>query len=471
MNRTHGASRYVFCLLFLMFALAARANDLEQKIDALVRAEMEQGNIPGLSVAVVKEGKPILTKGYGKAHVELDVPATADTVYQLASVSKQFTAAAIMLLAEDGKLSLDNKVKKLLPEAPEAWKDVTVRHLLNHTSGIKSYTSLPTFMTNATRAYSRSEMLKLIYAQPMEFQPGEKWNYNNSAYYLLGVIIEEASGKDYDTFLQERIFKPLGMNSTRLNSKDMLIKGRANGYTRTGKEVRNAVFTHPSQPYSAGALISTVQDMAKWDAALYTEKVLKKSSLDQMWTATRLKNGKTQDYGFGWGVGRIKGHREVGHGGGITGFSTYIGRFVDDKLSIIVLCNLDSGRAEQLFRGIAGCCLPDLAPASVAANVTDKDPETTQLLKTVLVSTAQGKADPQLFTAEMRAEIFPDSVKEVGEFLKMLGEIKSITPLEQTKTDTERRYKYRITFEDATVLCSLVLNNAGKIAGMNLMPE
>jgi D-alanyl-D-alanine carboxypeptidase len=463
--------RLFFSLLLLFAALAARAQEVEKKVDEYVRAEMEKRHIPGVSIAVVKEGKPLFAKGYGLANVEFDAPAAADTVYQLASVTKQFTATAILLLAEDGKLSLDDKIAKFVPDAPSAWEGVTVRHLLNHTSGIKSYTSLPDFMSTPGKAFSHSDMLKLIAAQPMDFQPGEKWTYNNSGYYLLGMIIEKASGKEYGEFLAERIFKPLGMTSTRFNSKALVVKGRAVGYTRASNETRNAEFVHPSQPYSAGALISTVNDMAKWDAALYSDKVLKKAVLDIMWTPTQLKDGKTQDYGFGWSVGKIAGHREIGHGGGIPGFSTQISRFVDDKLTVIVLTNLDSGNAGSLARGIAAVYIPELAPKPAVAAAADKDPQATEMLRKLLLSVVEDKADQELFTPEARADIFPDKAKQAGAFLKTLGALKSLEPVEQEKTDTERRYRYRVTYADTKLLCNLVLNKEGKIASINMMPE
>lgn len=466
------AVRATLSLFFLIAALAACAQDAEQKVAEFVRAEMEKRHIPGVSVVVLRDGKPILSRGYGFANAELEVPATPDTVYQLASVTKQFTATAIMMLADEGKLSLEDPVKKFVSDVPEAWDKVTVRHLLNHTSGIKSYTALPAFMGQPAKNYTHSEMVKLIAAQPMDFQPGEKWAYNNSGYYLLGMIIEKVSGKDYNAFLTERIFQPLGMTATRLNNKTLLVKGRAVGYSRPGNETRNAEFVHPSQPYSAGALISTVNDMAKWDAALYTGKLLKTSTLDQMWTPTKLNDGKTQDYGFGWSVRKINGHREIGHGGGIPGFSTYIGRFPEDKLTVIVLTNLDSGNAPALAQGVAAVYLPDLAPKPIAAaNGKDRDPQATELLRKLLLSTVEGKTDPELFTAEARADIFPDKVKQAEAFLKTLGELKSVEPMEQEKTDTERRYKYLLTYADMKLLCNLVLNREGKIAGINMMPE
>jgi hypothetical protein len=338
---------------------------------------------------------------------------------------------------------------------------------------MKSYTSIPGFMANSYKHYPQSEMIKLISEQPMEFQPGEKWNYNNSAYYLLGVIIEKASGEDYDTYLQKKIFTPLGMTSTRQNNRVIIVKNRAVGYTRSGGETRNAPFVDPSQPYSAGALISTVKDLAKWDAALYTDKLLKTSTLDQMWTPTRLNDGKTQDYGFGWTLNKTNGHRAVSHGGGIPGFSTYIARYPDDKLTVVVLTNLDSGNADRIARNIASVYVPDLAPkpAVAAGKGEDKDPQITEMLRKLVVSTAEGKADEGLFTPEARTAIFPDKAREAGEFLKTLGALQSVEPLEQAKNGEDRHYKYRLSFASAKLLCNLTLNKEGKISGITMMPE
>ena len=211
---------------------------------------------------------------------------------------------------------------------------MTIRHLLNHTSGIKSYTSVRDFFKTARKDYARREILDLVAKEPLEFAPGEKWSYCNTGYFLLGMVIEKVTGKEYGDFLDERIFKPLGMTQTRANDLRAIIPDRAQGYEWDGKELRNGEYVSPTQPFAAGMLVSSVNDLIKWDAALADGRLLKPSTLEQMWTPTRLNKGKEAEYGFGWQITKVNGHRLVSHGGGIPGFSTELSRFVDDRLTV-----------------------------------------------------------------------------------------------------------------------------------------
>src|SRR6185503_5682934 len=208
------------------------------------------------------------------ADVELNAPATENTVYQWASVSKQFTATAIMLLAQDGKLKLEDSISRHYPDSPSTWKDVTIRHLLTHTSGIKSYTSLPNFFKSIRKDYEPDELIGLVKDLPLDFEPGEKWEYCNTGYYLLGLVIEKVSGKSYAQFLKERIFDPLKMSTARLNHQFEIIANRATGYDNRSNGLWRSEFVSPTQPFAAGALVGTVLDLAKWDAALYGHELL-----------------------------------------------------------------------------------------------------------------------------------------------------------------------------------------------------
>ena len=286
-------------------------------VDAIVQQLMAKRHIPGVSVAVVKDGKVVMAKGYGLASVELGVPATADTVYQLASVTKTFTATAVMMLAREGKLSLDDKITERLPDLPEAWHDVTVRHLLSHTSGIKSYTSVKDFHKATRKDFARREILDLVAKEPLEFKPGAKWNYSNTGYFLLGMLIEKISGKTYGEFMAERVFKPLGMTRTRANDLRDIVSNRAQGYEWDGKELKNGEYVSPSQPFAAGMLLSSVNDLVKWDTALTGHTLIDAQSLERMWTPTRLSDGQDAEYGYGWQTSKVNGHRQVAHGGGI----------------------------------------------------------------------------------------------------------------------------------------------------------
>ncbi|HJQ70934.1 MAG TPA: serine hydrolase [Blastocatellia bacterium] len=359
--------RSVLITLFLLYvALAATASAQADKVDEFIKAEMAKRKIPGLSLAVVKNGEVIKAQGYGLANIELNVPATADTIYQSGSVGKQFTSAAVMLLVEEGKINLDDKISKYLDGTPEIWKEITVRHLLTHTSGIKNYGDKD---IDYRQDYTDEEIIKVAAGFPLDFQPGEKWSYSNTGYVLLGYVIKKAAGKFYGDFLKERVFGPLGMKTARVINEEDIILNRAAGYRRTRDgEIKNQRYVSPSLNTTAdGSLYFTVLDMAKWDAALYSEKLLKQSSIDQMWTPVKLNGGKTFHYGFGWGIGEFNKHKLIEHGGAWQGFTTHISRYVDDKLTIIVLTNLAGANPGAIAHKVVGFYIPELMPAEKKA--------------------------------------------------------------------------------------------------------
>jgi CubicO group peptidase (beta-lactamase class C family) len=353
----------IICVLILLLCSVVPVNaqdGVTNKVDEYVQAEMQKQHIPGVSVAVVKNGEIILAKGYGYANVELQVPVKPETIFQSGSVGKQFTATAVMLLVEAGKVSLDDPITKYFPDAPAAWQNIKVRNLLSHTGGTTDYPDDFDFR----RDYTEDELLKRAEAIPLAFQPGDKWSYSNLGYVLLGILIHKVSGKFYGDFLQERVFQPLGMTTARIISEADIIPNRAAGYRLVNGELKNQNWVSPSLNTTAdGALYLTVYDMAKWDAALYTEKLLKRSSLEQMWTPMKLNSGKTQGYGFGWGLEEVRGHRLIEHGGAWQGFKAQINRYVNDKLTVIVFANLAQANQGRIAQGIAAIYIPELKPA------------------------------------------------------------------------------------------------------------
>jgi D-alanyl-D-alanine carboxypeptidase len=431
-------------------------------VDEYARSEMAKHHIPGLSVAVVRDGQIVLAKGYGLANVEWDLPAAADTVYALFSVTKQFTAAGVMLLVDAGRIALDDPVTCHLEGLPPAWDEVTIRQLLNHTSGIKSYSGLPEFMKLARLDVTHEEIIQRVAEFPLEFPPGEKFAYNNTGYYLLGMLIEKVSGSAYGDFLAGRIFQPLGMTATRLNDFREIIPKRASGYSWQDDRLRNADYYSPTQPFSAGSLVSTVSDMAKWDAALYTEKILRRETLEQMWERTRLADGTTVDYGLGWMIGHHRGRRVISHGGGYLGFLTMLSRFVDDRLTVILLTNLDSGDPGGMANRIASYYLRAAPP------IPDTDPRTTRRLKQVLLDLAAGQADPDRFTPEARTALTSEQTQA---FYAALGPLKSFRLIEQTGEGERRTYRYQARFGDTAWIQSLALTEAGQIAELGVAPE
>ena len=412
-----------------------------ESIDVYVQRLMRKRHIPGVSVAVVKDGEVVLAKGYGLANVEFGVPATEDTVYQLASVTKTFTATAIMLLVRDGKLSLDDKITERLTDLPEAWKEVTVRHLLNHTSGIKSYTSTKDFHKSMRKDYAQREIIELVAKEPLEFQPGEKWNYNNTGYFLLGMLIEKVTGKPYGDFMDERVFKPLDMTHTRINDLRAIIPNRAHGYDWDGKELKNGEYVSPTQPFAAGMLVSTVNDLMKWDASLARQTLLDEPSLERMWKATLLNSSEEAGYGFGWETSKVNGHRRVSHGGGIPGFSTELSRFPDDKLTVIVLTNAEGGHAGAIARTIAGRFVPELAEKAEEP-IADNDATTTERLRSMFEGALRGEVDEELFTGEAKKQLVP-RIKDDKERLASFGALKMFQLLDRKAANGGLQLRYR----------------------------
>ena len=349
---------YTSIALILLLSTACLAQDsFATKIDDYIRTEMKAQQIPGVALAVVKDGNVALARGYGLANVEHQIPVKPETIFQSGSTGKQFTATAVMLLVEEGKLSLEDKLTKYFTDAPEAWRDITVRHLLTHTSGMTDYP--PDF--DLRRDYTEDELFQRIKTIPLAFQPGEKWSYSNLAYVMLGILIRKVSGKFYGDFLQERVFKPLEMSTARIISEADIVPNRAAGYRLVNGQLKNQNWVSPSLNTTAdGALYLTVYDMAKWDAALYTDKLLKRSTLEQMWTPVKLSNGKTHPYGFGWDLGEVRGHRIIEHGGSWQGFKAQITRYVDDKLTVIVFANQARADQAKLARCVAAIINPEL---------------------------------------------------------------------------------------------------------------
>ncbi len=457
--------RFFFIASLLCHCLIAHADN----VDDYIRVQMRRQHVPGLSLAVVRDGTVIKAKGYGLANVELGVPATADTVYEIGSITKQFTATAIMMLVEEGKIGLDEKIPAYLSGLPDAWKEVTVRQLLTHTSGIKGYTNVPGFEKLTLVPASKEEVIKVVAAAPLEFPSGDRWNYSNTGYFLLGMIIEKASGKSYADFLKDCIFTPLQMTSTQVNDLHTIIAHRASGYEWKDNMLRNADFISMTWPFAAGGIVSTVKDLSKWDAALYTNRLLKPDSLSQMWTRVRLNNGTTSDYGFGWFLDKVKGHTHVYHSGGIPGFTSHITRYPDDQLTVIVLTN-QMGNTSRIGEAVAGLYLPAVAPVTYKP-VEDKEPLVTAQIRRIMEQSAAGDLDKDLFTPDLFTITTTQLKQGMREGLRRLGPVKSVVLVERQAVGANREYRYRVEYKDEVFLASCTFNKEGKIAQMSLQPE
>jgi len=452
-------------LILLFFVVTSFGqNGSTTAIDNYVRTEMSKQKIPGLALAIVKNGQIVLARGYGLSNVEHQVSVKPQTIFQSGSVGKQFTATAIMMLVEEGKVGLDEKISKYLGEVPEAWNDMTVRHLLTHTSGLTDYPDDFDFR----RDYNEEELLKRAQAIKPAFKPGEKWQYSNIAYLTLGILIHKVTGQFYGDFLQDRVFKPLGMTSTRIISEADIIPNRAAGYRIEKDQLKNQNWVSPTLNTTAdGALYFNVLDMAKWDAALYGETLLKQTSLRQMWTPVTLNNKKTYDYGFGWGVAQINGHRLIEHGGAWQGFTTYIGRYIDDKVTVIALDNLSGANPGKIARHVAAIYNPDLGRRAIP----DNEPQVTALVKDLLQQFREGTADENLFTREARAEVFPARAQRMVRFLNLVGPLNKVELAEKSMKDGDRVYGYQLTFQNGVRFMRMSLTTDNKVSDLAFMDD
>jgi CubicO group peptidase (beta-lactamase class C family) len=327
-------------------ATAPTTQQITAKIDEYMNAAARVDSFSG-SILVARDGKPLVNKGYGMANIELNVSNTPDTVFRLGSITKQFTAMAIMMLAERGKMNVNDPACKYLTDCPAAWQPITVKNLLTHTAGVPNYTSLPDFAKTAALPATSAEMIGRFRDKPLDFAVGEKYAYSNSGYYLLGAIIERVSGKSYADFLQENIFMPLGMRQSGYDLSARIIKNRAAGYAKQGGEFINASYMDMTLPGAAGAVYSTTGDLLLWDQALNTEKLVSRKTLDEIFTP--FKN----NYGYGWSIGKQFDRQVIAHGGAIFGFATHITRFPADKVTVVVLSNVQGAPAGRIANDLA----------------------------------------------------------------------------------------------------------------------
>jgi len=336
-------------VVVLALSVSGFAQDVAARLDEVAAGAQKYSSFTG-SVLVAQGGKVIFEQSYGMASIELGVPNGPDTKFRLGSITKQFTSAAILQLEEQGKLKVTDAACQYIAECPENWKAITIHQLLSHTSGIPSYTDDPSFMKPKFMRVPMTplEILMFSKGKPMDFPPGSQWKYDNTGYIFLGAIIEKVSGEKYADYLQRDIFGPLEMRDSGYDVTTAILKNRAAGYSGGSDGMHNADYLDMSLPYAAGSLYSTVRDLYRWDRALYTDKVLSKASRDKMWTPVM------KEYGYGWGIQRVSGRKQVGHGGGINGFATYIARYPDDDAVVIVLANNDHADAGALAKGLLG---------------------------------------------------------------------------------------------------------------------
>jgi CubicO group peptidase (beta-lactamase class C family) len=375
------------------------------------------------SVLVSKGGELLFRRGYGLANAEHNVPNMPQTKFRIGSITKQFTAMAVMILVEQGKLRLDDPIGKHLGDAPKAWDEVTIHHLLSHTSGIPSYTSDPLYGLKMAQPETVRSMIARFRDKPLAFKPGEKFAYSNSGYFLLGAIIEKVTGKTYETFLKEAIFAPLEMNDTGYDQFKTVLPHRASGYTQTPHGLENAAYLDMAQPYAAGSLYSTVEDLAAWDQALVAGKLISKESYARMFTPVK------GDYAYGWSVATRAGRKEIGHGGGINGFVAQVLRFPDQKVCVVVLCNVMPLNPGKVARDLAAIAFGEPYKLPEERKAARVDPKVYDTYvgryklgpEAVLIVMREGDRLMAQATGQPKAELLPESETE---FFVKLAEAK-----------------------------------------------
>jgi D-alanyl-D-alanine carboxypeptidase len=444
------------------------------EVDVRVRAMMRALGIPGLSLAIVQNGKTIKVQGYGLANVEHNVPARPQTVYLLASITKSFTATAIMQLVEARKLALTDPITKHLPEAPEAWRGITLRQLLTHTAGLKDRfegSSAEEWLLS----YSTERLYRAARETPTDSPPGTRWQYSDQGYFLLGMILERVTGKSYRRLLTEQIFRPLGMRATTTVQQEEIIENRASGYTREGARL---LHNHRRTDYglvSHFGLLSTVSDLARWAAALDGGTFLKRETLASMWTPAALDDGSEIHtpmgaYGFGWFLDERNGHRIVHHGGS-TG--TAFWHLPEDRLTVIVLTNLEAlagGDAVGIAKQIAALYAPDATWAAMTSQ-PDPDPTLTAALKAEILRLGEGKPDLTCYTASYGPAV-QAAAEQQAEFYRNIGPLERIVFLGERKARARgevgqgRIRFYRAVYRRLTLHYTVGLGPDGKITSL-----
>lgn len=453
-------------LLSLFAALIAAGPLHADAIDDYVNKEMAQQGTPGIALAIVDHGELVRAQGYGFANLEHRVPVHPDTIFQSGSIGKQFTATAVMLMVEDGKLKLDESIRTYLPEAPKTWQPITVRHLLTHTSGINGD---PGF--DLRRDYTDEQLLKILYGLKLDFPAGQRWSYSNSAYALLGLLVKRVSGEFYGDVLAKRVFGPLHMQTARVINDRDIVMNRAAGYEIDDEgKILNQDWVAPTGNSTAdGSLYLTVLDYAKWDAGLRAGRILKPESWAEVYKPVKLTSGKTYPYGFGWSLEQFAGQEVHQHGGAWQGFLTFFIRYLGEEVSVIVLTNSNHADPERIARGVAGLydaklVLPNASP------IEDRNPAVTERVKRLLQQLPTQKLDAREFAKSAQQHI--DRVAEYyGGRVKAVGGLQELRLFETAERGDDQVYRYRGRFEKGILEIGATVDPDGKFSSLTVKPE
>ncbi len=449
-------------LISLYCAAQPSSKKIQARVDSLVSAEMQRQQIPGASVVVVRDGKIDYVKGYGFANLEHKVAVKTETIFQTGSIGKQFAAFAIMLLVEDGKVNLSDKLTRFFPDAPRSWDSITVENLLTHTAGFGEYGDDFSYRAD----YTEDSLYQVIKKIPLRFAAGEKSEYSNAGYVTLGLIISKVTGRFYGEFFKSRIFEPLGMTTARIISEADIVQNRAAGYRLVNGRIKNQAWVSPSINTTAdGSMYVTALDMAKWEAGLNARSLLKDESYEKMWTPVKLNDGSTYPYGFGWVLDTVMGQTIIAHSGSWQGFESSIKRYAQNKVAVIVLANLSRANTHRMAARILELYQPELKRPRLTA-IRDNDSQTAELVKTLITKLLERKLTADLFTPAF-GDLFIPRSGHISAHLQSLGNFTGLELLDRKELpDGNRLLHCRLLFAKDVEELVLTITKDNRIAAL-----
>lgn len=443
---------------------------MKARIDAIVKSELVRQYVPGAQVAIAENGRVVYEKGYGYREIGSRLPVDPQTSFAIGSVTKQFTAAAIMLLQQQGKLNVDDKLVKYLPHAPHA-SEVTLRNLLTHTSGIVGFTEVPNFSLLLPTPSSPDRIISTIAGKPLAFAPGTDWEYSNTNFVLLGQVIAKVSGEPYPDFLQQHFFDRLGLQRSWFTRTEAIHPDDARGYTEFmyGLPDEHAYLADWSWYDAAGGLTMSAADLARWDIALDSGGVVSPASFARMTTRTKLKNGRTIGYGFGLGVGSVFGRPTVGHDGLVSGFSSENLTFPKDRVAIVLLSNGDNFSYLRAIRAIAAIVYGTTDPqANAPFKPIAQRPAQVDAAKEQIVDLLHGRVNYANMTPDLALELPEYRIAQLEQDGRLLGDPLDIQPASIDRRPPLTIYRYRVRFKSGVAEWVYTINSAGKFAGFSL---
>jgi D-alanyl-D-alanine carboxypeptidase len=437
-------------------------------IEALVKSEVERQGIPGISVLVMRDDQVLLRDAYGKANIELDVPATPDNVYNVGSIAKTFTALTVMSLVEEGKLSLDDKVSKHVAKAPESWSEVTVRNLLSHTSGIPEYALIEGL--GLIDEYTREFWWEKIGPLPLDFKTNTRFAYSNSNYTVLSEVIEKVGGKPYYEAVKERVFDKAGLTNSKFRQTNEIVPKLATGYYKAGNTMIVSPSEASSSAYGAGGIVTTVDDLAKFLHAVRDGRVVSPSTLKQMQTMNRTADGRKTTYGLGWFVRDLNGHPMYSHGGNTAGYSAGMAYFPDENLTVVVAGNVYAFSGDAMAIAIARAVAPELRPLKLTEK-TDPNPDLSKTLAAALGSLIEGKTDNASFDADYRGQLESPRGRMGLAGFAQYRDYEGFSFLDKRQDDPDTLYTYRIKKGERTFRVVFTVTKAQKVFSIAVQRE